>query len=354
MGLERVAGQEAAKTLVQAWTRAGRMPQTVLLSGPAGSGKRRFALETVKLLNCREGGCDACIACRKIDTLNHPDLYTLLPLGGGVKDMGAVREAQREAALAYLESDESLAHSGANIARDHIRFLQREMLYGPAEAPWKAAVIFEAECMHPAGANSLLKILEDPPAHAVFILVSSHPERLLPTVVSRCQRLTLRPLGLVDMRKRLEVEGVSGERLEWAARLGEGSLQRGRLVAAGAYEDRCRQVEDFIEAGTAGQDEGYWRVLEELGGRDNRPALEDFLRLCAQYARDLFVMGCGREGGVVQVERLDFLRRLQPAWSAARLERLADEIDRAYSHLAHNVGVQLLLADIWRVMRHGR
>ena len=55
-----------------------------------------------------------------------------------------------------------------------------------------------------------------------------------------------------------------------------------------------------VAAGAEGRDEGYWRVLEELGGRDNRAALEDFLRLCAQYARDLFVMGCGREGGVVQ------------------------------------------------------
>lgn len=330
------------------------MPQTVLLSGPAGSGKRRFALETAKLLNCSEGGCDACIACRKINNLTHPDLFTLLPLGGGAKDAAAVRETQREAALSYLEADESLAHSGANIARDHIRFLQREMLYGPSEVPWKTALVFEAECMHPAGANSLLKILEDPPPHAVFVLVSSHPERLLPTVVSRCQRLALRPLALDEMRQRLEAEGVSGQRLEWAARLGEGSLARGRRVAAGDYEERCRQVEDFIAAGAEGRDEGYWHVLEELGGRDNRAALEDFLRLCAQYARDLFVMGCGREVGVVQVERLDFLRRLQPVWSAARLERLAEEIDRAYGHLAHNVGVQLLLADIWRVMRHGR
>jgi DNA polymerase III subunit delta' len=354
VGLENVAGQEAAKTLVRAWVRDGRLPQTILLSGPSGSGKRRFALETVKLLNCRQGGgCGSCIACRKIENLTHPDLYTLLPLGGG-KDTVAVRETQRAAALDYLADGKSLAHSGANIARDHLRVLQREMLYGPAEAPWKAALIFEAECMHPAGANSLLKILEDPPPHAVFFLVSSAPERLLPTVVSRCQQLKLRPLSLGQMRQALGEDGIEAGRLEWAARLGEGSLQRAREVATGLYDERCQQVEAFIAAGAQGQDEGYWQLLDELGGRDKGAPVEHFLRLCAQYLRDLFVLGCGHEAGVVQTERLDFLLPLRSVWSEARLERAALEVDRAYGRLAHNVGAQLLLADLWRVLRHGK
>ena len=110
----------------------------------------------------------------------------------------------------------------------------------PTESPRKVGLILAAERMHPAGANSLLKILEEPPPRVVFLLVSAAPERLLPTVLSRCQRLALGVLGEGDLRRALMDEDVVGERLELAMRMGAGSLERAREVAAGDYDETRR------------------------------------------------------------------------------------------------------------------
>lgn len=354
MGLERIPGQEPAKNLLTAWMKGGRLPHAVLLCGPEGTGKRHMALEVAKMLNCRGPAppCGECVPCRKIEALSHPDLYVLLPGAKSGKDRD-FRPSQRQPTLQYLEQGHSLARGHAHIPTDHVRFLQGEMGFAPLEGRRKIAIVFEAECLHVAGANSLLKILEEPPDHAVFLLVSGAPERLLPTVLSRCQQLEFRPLGHDLLRRQLDAEGIAGERLELAVRLGQGSLQRARRAAAGDYDESREQVEAFIGAGAEGRDAGYWEAVERLSGRENRGALEDFLQLCGLYLRDLFLLGCDRAEGVVQADRLDFLRPLQKVWSHGRLERAALEIDKAYDHLAHNVSVQLLLVDVWRLLRSG-
>ena len=236
----------------------------------------------------------------------------------------------------------------ANIAIEHLRQLQRELAYAPTESPRKVGLIFVAERMHPAGANSLLKILEEPPPRVVFLLVSAAPERLLPTVLSRCQRLALGALGEGDLRRALRDEDVVGERLELAMRMGAGSLERAREVAAGDYDETRRLVEEFLVGGSERQDEVYWRTLDELGG--DRGQLERFLHVCGLYLRDLFLLAHGREGSVVQVDRRAWL---DPALETIDAARAALEIDRAAETLAHNTSPQLVLTDLWRSLRRG-
>ena len=204
----------------------------------------------------------------------------------------------------------------------HLRQLQRELAFAPTESPRKIGLIFAAERMHPAGANSLLKLLEEPPARAVVALVSAAPERLLPTVLSRCQRMILSPLDAATLRAQLEQEGVSGERLELAVRMGAGSLQQAKEVAAGAFDGTRQLVESFLSGGSEQRDEVYWSVLEELGG--DRGQLERFLQVC-----DLVSTGSFPDGArlatqfIVQVDRRPYLENLLEKIDAARA-RLRD------------------------------
>jgi DNA polymerase-3 subunit delta' len=222
------------------------------------------------------------------------------------------------------------------------------MSYAPVEAARRIGLIFEGECMHPAGANSLLKILEEPPGNAVFILVSAAPERMLPTMLSRCQRLVLQRLGRSELQAHFRDSGLEPEKIELAVRLGEGSLQRATQVAQGELDELRGQVEAFFSAGVRGEDEGYWALLEELGARSERGRVERFLELCGTYLRDLFLLSYKREGMIAQIDRRGFLEEMCPFFTAERIEGAALEVDRAFDYLSRNVNVQLVLADLWR------
>lgn len=364
MSFEQIIGQERAKSMAQAWIAAGRLPHSILICGPVGVGKRRFALELAKGILCREEGiqaCDYCVSCHKVDGLLHPDVHMLLPLPPrrGKKNDARILEEMRDAVTDYVQQEDTFFHSTTNIARDHLRLLQREMAYAPVEGHARIGLIFEADCMHPAGANSLLKILEEPPPSAVFILVSAAPERMLSTVLSRCQRLSLRRLNRAELRRYYETTDLEPEQVELAVRLGEGSLQRAGQVARGEVDELRGRVEGFLTAGVRGEDEAYWPLLEELGARSERGRLEQFLALCSAYMRDLFLLAYGRGEEISLVDRRPLLEQLRSQMDVEQIEAIAMEIDRAFDYLSRNVNLNLILVDLWRRLgseahrRHG-
>ena len=360
MSFDRIIGQEHVKTQIEAWLSGERMPHAILVSGPEGVGKRHLAVELAKAVNCprRSDPCDRCSSCHKIDALTHPDFHTLLPLPTGLAKIESGQELAvlREATLTYLQKGEQVSRN-SNIARGHIDIIRREMAYAPTEAPRRVAVAFDADCIHRAGANSLLKILEEPPGQAVFILVSAHPDRLLPTVLSRTQRLHLKPLTREEISRQILKEGVAAPRAELVARMSGGSLHRARELAEdpeGLFEERRSLVERFIEAGFNGEDGEYWPVADEFGGRSERGRLEVFLRLCGVYLRDLFLLAEQRPHDLTNTDRAEktaaWLAKIRPE----TIESAALEIDIAFDHLSRNVDSKLILAGLWNRLRHCR
>jgi DNA polymerase-3 subunit delta' len=356
LSFARIAGQDGAKAVAQAWLRTRRLPHAVLVSGPEGSGKRHLALELAKAANCqerREEACDRCSSCARVEALSHPDVHALLPLPkrrSRREEQEPAVEDLRAAALEYLAEGGPLPRSSVNMAREQVHWLQRELSLAPAVGPWKVGLLFEVERMHPAAANALLKVLEEPPRHALLVLVSSAPEQLLPTVLSRCQRLLCRPLPPAALRARLEAEGMPADRLEPATRLAAGSLERARRVASGQLEERRAQVEGFLRGALQKDDASFWAVSEALTDREGRAHLEEFLQLAGAYLRDLFVMAHGRPELLAQVDRREVLDGLGPLLPPARLEVVAEAVDRAVELLAGNVSAQLVLAELWHLV----
>lgn len=355
MSFDRVPGQERAKGQIAAWFAGDRLPHAILLTGAEGSGKRRLAIELAKAMVCkvRPGhGCDECPSCRKVDTLQHPNVHTLLPLPTGTKassDDDALT-ALRGAALEYLEGG-STARSGSNLPKSHILLLQREMSFAPTEAPRRVAIIFEADCMQPAGANSLLKILEEPPRHAVFLLVTASADRLLPTVVSRCQRLPLQALRGTQVRDQLVAQGTASERADLAGRLAEANGIRPDIVSGDDFDELRDRVERFIDSALTGKEQDYWQLLEEMGGRPDKQTMEGFLGLCSTYLRDLFLLGVQPTPAVTHPDRSERLAGWLQRLDARRIGAVAEGIDEAFDSQRHNVSSQLLLADLWHQLR---
>lgn len=178
-----------------------RFAHAWLIHGMQGIGKTRFARAGAASLLCatpRKGlSCGECASCRWVDSGNHPDLRFIRP-----------------DAVALQEGDETVGggREGSAPSReiriDQLRSLSSWFNTKTHRGGWRVAVIYPAESLNPVSANAMLKILEEPPAATVFLLVAHALDRLLPTLVSRCRRLPLAVPERVDSEAWLQAQGV--------------------------------------------------------------------------------------------------------------------------------------------------
>jgi DNA polymerase-3 subunit delta' len=195
---ERVRGQEQAMAFLQ--QAAARPHHAYLFAGPEGGGKSVAARAFAAALLCKRGGCGACRDCRLALDDRHPNEFLIEP-------------------------------EGRDIHVDTIRAEVWHPAFRTAPEPGrKVFVIREADRLNPAAADTLLKVLEEPPADAVLLLLSARPQELPETILSRCHVVTVQPLAEAFVVETLSGEGVSLERARLAARLAGGNLGRARRL----------------------------------------------------------------------------------------------------------------------------
>ena len=210
MGFEALLGNEQLKENLTAARRKGRMSHFYLLSGPRGSGKHTLAqlIAAAMLCESKDGPCGVCRHCRKVLSGNHPD---------------------------YITIDDPTKKT---VPVDLIRQARADIYIRPNEGQRKIYLFPRAQDMGIPGQNALLKVLEEPPAYGVFILLTDNPEKLLPTVRSRCTELKLLPLSEGLLRKQLEKEFPEADPDAVAA----------AIMRSGGYLGQAKQL---LESGDA-------------------------------------------------------------------------------------------------------
>lgn len=206
-----IPGQERAKAFFERAVRDGSLSHAYLLAGPAGLAKTAFARELGAGLVTPCGGCGACADCARAGRGVHPDLHVLEREG----------DVYRVEQIAPVVADLSLR---------------------PFSAAHRVWVIPEVEYLNPQSANKLLKSIEEPPSYVVFILVTDRLERVLPTIVSRCQTVEFRPLSDTEVSAYLvERHGLDAATAEALARLSRGSVERAARFAEDTVGPRRRE-----------------------------------------------------------------------------------------------------------------
>ena len=240
MRLSDLIGQDAARTALLRAVARGHLAHAYLFEGPPGVGKRNAALGLAMALDCPAApgtGCGVCDVCRRIEAGIHPDVPSFGPTGAGGQIV--IEDAKTILALARTR---------------------------PHEAPARVVIVVGADAMNPNAANCLLKTLEEPLAGNHLVLCSSAPDRLLPTIRSRTQRIRFRSIDAAALLNLARARGVPSGQAEIAVALADGSAAR------------------MLETAAAGDDDGPAQALAELRAAITTPGVAAVFDLAAGLA----------------------------------------------------------------------
>lgn len=329
-----IIGHEWAIQQLERSLSGDRMAHAYLLGGPAGLGKARLALRMAQALCCEAGPgvpCLTCRTCRRIERGNHPD----------------VRIAGMASQAAALKADEAARQKELKIAT--VREWQRDLNLRPYEARRRVFILHDAERLNEEAANAMLKTLEEPPPYATLILVA-HSTDLLPTIVSRCRVMRLRPLPRRQVAVALGEAGVAAEDAELLA-----AWSGGRIGWALAMRDqpdelarRDEQLTALIELPKQGRAAGMrWaeqRSKEYRAGEQD--AVFAHLALWQAWWRDVMLTAAGCHEAIANPDRRADLEAAAQRYTLSMAHSFAARIGQAAQHLRENGNPQLVLENI--------
>lgn len=299
----RFCYNKRAQETLAAFVNGGRFPHALLLEGPEGSGRRTFAREIAAALFCRgeHKPCGSCNQCRKVLEKNHPDVE-------------------------YYGGD----GSRRSFHIDTIRQLRQNAWLLPGEAPCRVCVLCGAENMTDQAQNALLKILEEPPEHTVFILTAENRAMLLPTILSRVQTIRLEPLTPAEILPvlRERCPDQPGEKLEWAAETADTIGQALALLADESLQKHAQLAQRMLELLCNGSEYDLLTAVEPVSRKR-----EDLLEVCTQL-RQLLTAELTRaaSGG-------------ESRFSTRRITRMLEALDDLLPRVQQN-GNTLLLSTL--------
>ncbi|MGB4141739.1 MAG: DNA polymerase III subunit delta' [Limnochordia bacterium] len=326
MHLGEVIEQRVAVRTLQRAAAAGTVAHAYLFHGDRGVGKKTTAMSFAHQILCRNRtGCGSCPECLKLSRGNHPGLRALEPEDGTIKI-------------------------------EQIRSVQSQVQY--AQEHHLIWIIDDAHRMTPEAANSFLKLLEEPPAYIVFILVTDHLEQVLPTIRSRCQVIAFTRLSDAAVAEALRAKAANGgstqddgQKIELVAKMAQGSIGRALELWESPLVGRRRWVlEQLINI----PDMDLYEVLG-LSHRweEDRSLVALDLTLILQWYRDLW---CLKEGLERQVVNMDYLHELSESckkYPKSSLEQITKTIIDLHGQLERNARIRFMMANLLVQIRKG-
>jgi DNA polymerase-3 subunit delta' len=328
VSFSQILGQERPKRFLKQVLSRQKMPHAYLFTGIPGVGKTSTAMALTMALNCRDAidgdGCGRCPPCRQMIGRNFPDFLSIRP-------------------------------DGQNIKIRQIRDLNRELRFAPVLGRYRISVIHQAERMTTEAANSFLKTLEEPPPANILILNATEPLDLLPTIVSRCQKVPFQPLPIQGMTRWLVTEkGLDEAVATVLSRISSGSLGRAIKMSEGDFLEKRQQWllrltklpglsgEDVLEMALECAGEGKKSGLD--GSEVGDVGIPDMLAVWETWYRDLLLVRVG--GPSRLIINVDFSHKLQNIAGSYKIPDIIDSllaIDQAQRDLLKKLNPALVL-----------
>jgi DNA polymerase-3 subunit delta' len=313
----QVIGQDKVLSLLDYSLKADTVAHAYLVVGPRHVGKGTLAVNLAQALNCTESEapCGQCPSCLRI-------------LAGKHADVTAIRLDSR-----------------TEIGIDDIRELQRLASLPPYEGKCKVFIIDEAEYLSNEAANSLLKILEEPPPSVVWLLLAAEEQRLLPTIMSRCQRLELKPVPSERIQEALvNLRNVDIDKAKLLAQLchGRPGWAISALETDDILEQRSIRIDGLVSLLSTGLEQRF-AYAQELAGQfsQNRRAGAEVMEVWFDWWRDLMLIKGGCKQGMINVDYETTLQKQAQGLSSAEIRDFLGKLCLLQEDISRNVNPRL-------------
>jgi DNA polymerase-3 subunit delta' len=328
---------------------AGKLPSSLLFTGPEGSGKELMALHLAGMINCEAPGHetgDRCASCAKLSTLEYPDLHLVyaIPSGPPEKSIPVLLESRREDFLSTGE----FSGKARSIGIGQVRTITEKVSRQPFEGKRTLVILCEAHLATIEAQNAFLKLLEEPPASTILILVTEFTDRLLPTIRSRCQEVRFDFLPQATIAGFLEtfysVEKLESEKI---ASMAAGSVRRAIRLLDKRFLDMRNDSLSILRMVLEGKARRLPAEAESAAREYSREETGQLFGEMISVLRDLMRMN---EGGLDE----NGSRRLDDHLGAAAIDAAADrdipadirKIETAARNLGRNVDVELTMIQL--------
>jgi DNA polymerase III subunit delta' len=318
-----LSGHEWAVEMLQQHISHDSVRHAYLITGPAGVGRCTLALRLIQALECPQPidpgvPCGTCRTCKQINAMQYPDL--------------TVVQAEKE---------------GGTLKVEQVRQVRQQLVLTPYQGKYRVALFLRFHEANASASNALLKTLEEAPAHAILLLTADNQEKLLPTIVSRCEVMRLRPLPVGQVEAALEARGAAPEQAALLAHLSGGrpgaairfmedaSLLEFRRERLDELQKllKATRVEKFSYAG------GLFRSKDREKDREN---FRQILLLWLAYWRDVLVRTSGSSAPLVNADREEEINFLAGRLDISAARHLVGDMEKAIQRLDRYVNPRLL------------
>jgi DNA polymerase-3 subunit delta' len=322
----RAIGQSNIIGLLEKSIKANTLSHAYLFVGPSHVGKTTLAIDVAQALNCSENKppCGICQSCLRIIEGKHSD----------VEIIGINQDVSNKS------HSESSAHTEIGIKE--IQELQRHASLPPFEGKKKIFIIDGAENLSTEAANSILKILEEPPPNVIWILLAVEENKILSTILSRCQRLEVKPVSTVEIEKILISDfnfEVTNARL--LSRLSGGCI--GWALSVSKDEKYLQQRSEKLIALAPLLNQGIEKRFDYIAQIDTRKAAREAIHFWITWWHDLMLLKCNCSQYIANIDCISKIEEWACNLDIIEIKTFIDVLQQSLDHISKNANVHLVL-----------
>ncbi len=376
MSWNKIIGHERIKRILQNTILDNRVGHAYCFTGIEGIGKDALAIQFAKVVNCENpvkiddsvDSCNVCHSCRAFDNLSHPNVELLfsLPAGktGDTKGDSAYDKMSADQIDIIKEEIENKAKNpylpiqipnATQIKIASIREIKQKLSLSSFNGKRRFVIVLKAEEMNTEASNAFLKTLEEPHENITIILITSKPEALLQTIMSRCQQIVIPPLDDSHIIRKLVLDdGVSEIDAKIASRFAQGSYLRAKDYVSEENRTLRNDVVDILRTSLKKQNfrESFVKKIEVFAKPKDKNQISRSLQMLMFWLNDVFALKNGApEDNIVNSDDKATLIKFAGAFGDKNVPLAISEIENGITLIFRNVNINLSLTTIFLKLR---